>query len=103
LSEWPTAIQTAAAVHDTRTSCELLAPAGVGTVWSDHFVPFQPSANVTPKEKESPTAVQALADAHDTPESTLSRRPAGFGVGWVSHTAPFQCSASVRSPPATLR
>src|SRR5215813_5128428 len=48
LSETPTASQNVADVHDTANSAADVEPAGLGTDWIFHEVPFQTSARMIP-------------------------------------------------------
>src|SRR5215471_18738415 len=67
--EEPVAVQAPAAVQDTPNNWLDVDPVGLGVDWTDHFVPFQPSASVTllPAASVSyPTAVQVLAEVQDT-------------------------------------
>jgi hypothetical protein len=41
----PTAVQAAAAEHDTARNSLPVDPAGAGVAWMCHFVPFQASAS----------------------------------------------------------
>jgi hypothetical protein len=78
----PTAIHDPADGHDTPASMVTAAPAGRGTRWMDHLVPFHRSASGP--APELPTTVPALADQQDTPASELGagpcRGPAAAGV-----------------------
>jgi hypothetical protein len=96
-------VQAVLDVHDTPSSSLLVAPVGLGVVWSDQLVPFQRSANVRCVPAllmKYPTAVHAAVDVHDTALSRLLVAPVGLGVGWIAQLAPFQCSANVTRWPA---
>jgi hypothetical protein len=98
----PTAVQDLTEVHDTAVRLlEPERPAGLGTGWMAHLLPFQRSASGSrePPAVNCPTAVHALADVQDTPASALAVPPAGSWVRCTDHFLPFQCSASVPSRP----
>src|SRR5690348_820478 len=94
-SEDPTAMQALAEVHDTLLRKARAAPAGRGTGWMDHEVPFHRSASgpwppeVTPP---NPTPMQLLAEVQDTPARPLSPWPTAGGR--IDHAVPFHTSAS---------
>src|SRR6202035_2490116 len=101
-TEFPTAVHALAELHDTPLSALVRAAFGLGVVWIDQLVPFQPSATVAAlaaSEPEDPTAVHALAELHDTPFITLNCAPFGLGVDWIDQLVPFQRSANVTAAP----
>src|SRR5262249_31904481 len=109
LSETPTASQNVADVHDTANSAADVEPAGLGTDWIFHEVPFQTSARMIPLWPfwEPPTASQNRATGHETPsragETAGVVSLAGLGVACFCHAVPFQASASVSVMPEVLR
>ncbi len=85
----PTAMQAAAAGHETPAS-RLAAP-GLGAGSRAHRVPFHRSASAAetrPGGVELPTAMQAPADGHDTPDSSVPALCAGFGTACAAHRVP---------------
>jgi hypothetical protein len=102
LEEWPTAVQALADVHDTPDRTVFDAPAGLGVVWIDHLLPFQPSASATSWVPVpcSPTALQALADAQDTPWRMLYGWW-GLGVCWIDQPEAAAAAALTSRSTAT--
>jgi hypothetical protein len=94
-SQDPTAVQAVLDMHDTPLRVLLVVPVGLGVVWIDQLVPFQPSANVTSGPDpmlDHPTAVQAVLDVHDTELRLLYST--GGGVVWIDQLVPFHRSAN---------
>ena len=90
-------MQAAGELQDTPLSPEPGDPAGLGTDWMLHFVPFQPAASGTEAWELSislPAAVQAVAAEHDTASSSLASDPEGAGTPWMLQLVPFHRSAS---------
>src|SRR5579863_2425823 len=69
------------------------AAPGLRVAWTDHLVPFQPSARVL--APPDPAAMQAVGEVHDTLFRSLSSTPGGLGVAWTDHVAPCHASARV--------
>jgi hypothetical protein len=94
-TEYPTAVQAVAEVHETPPN-ELPSVLGAGGVDStDQEVPSQRSTSARgsyPLGEVYPTAVQAVVDVHDTPLSTLTRS-GRLGMVWIDQAVPFQRSA----------
>jgi len=88
----PTAVHAPGEMHDTESS--MPAPWwGVGS--SDHFEPFQRSANgnVESGVRTLPTATQSRVEGQDTATSWL---PWGLVIRWSDQLEPFQRSAKLR-------
>ena len=95
-------MQAAGELHDTPLNPEPAAPAGPGTAWTLHAVPFQRSASGTVVWAPSvsfPAAVQAAAAGHDTARSSPACDPAAAETGWMLQAVPFHRSASVSASP----
>ena len=92
----PTAVHAVVEVHDTPARVAVSNRLGLGVVWTDQVVPFQPSANVPPLvawgSAAGPTAIQAVVDAHDTATRDVSD-PA-LAVDWIDQLIPFHRSAN---------
>lgn len=86
LLDWPTASQNFAEAQETPVRSMNVAPAGLGTAWPRHDVPFHRAA---PK----PTASQNVADAHET----TSSNPVDRGSACERHDVPFHRSAKTAS------
>src|SRR5689334_18072288 len=90
-------MQVAGAAQDNPLNPAPIDPAGPGTDWTLHFVPFQPSASGTGFRaplSALPPAVQAAAVGQDTASSSLASDPAGPETGWMAQLVPFHRSAS---------
>src|SRR5215469_15719788 len=90
-------MQVAGVLQDNPLNPAPTAPAGVGTAWTLHFVPFQPSASGTgfwALLSSLPPAVQVAAVGQDTASSSLASAPAGPETGWMAQFVPFHRSAS---------
>jgi hypothetical protein len=100
----PAAVQAEAEVHDTPSSTERVAPAGLGTVWIDQEVPSHRSMNIvsTPDAKLRPTAKHAVADGHEIPSTSTEVAPLGVGMVWIVQAEPSHRSAHRRPAPATV-
>src|SRR5215472_3549224 len=90
-------MQVVGVLQDNPLNPAPAAPAGLGTDWTLHRVPFQPSASGTgcwALLVSSPPAVQAAAVGQDTANSSLASDPAGPETGWIAQLVPFHRSAS---------
>jgi hypothetical protein len=85
----PAAMQNEVEVHEMPPRPLECPPAGVGTPWIFHLVPFQRSAR-TPK-RDWPTAKHSVSDAQDT---AFKETPGTVGIRSVCHLVPFQCCAT---------
>ena len=77
-------MQVAGVAQDNPLNPAPIAPAGLGTAWTLHFVPFQPSASGTGVWAlliSLPPAVQAVAVGQDTARSSLASDPADPETG----------------------
>jgi len=95
----------AGVLHDNPLNPAPIAPAGLGTVWTLHLVPFQPAASGTgfwAALISLPPAVQAVAVGHDTASSSLASDPAEPETGWMAQLVPFHRSASGVVSPVLL-
>ena len=80
-------MQEAGVLQDNPVNPAPIAPAGLGTDWTLHFVPFQPSASGTAfwaLLNSLPPAVQAAGVGQDTASSSLASDPAGPETGWMA-------------------
>jgi hypothetical protein len=100
-TEYPTAVQAVADVHDTPKKALDDWPDGSGVDWIDHRVPSHRSANVTPTPAlltDEPTAVHAVTAVQDTADRpTLAKvRP---GTRWIAQLGlPAAAEAPVTLP-----
>lgn len=96
-------MQAEAEVQDTAFSSLDAVAASLGTVWIDHFLPFQRSANantVPPVFGKLPTAVHARGDVHEMAFRLLNGR--ALAVRCTDHFLPSQDSPKVNSVPVLL-
>ena len=90
-------MQVAGVAQDNPLNPAPIAPAGLGTDWAVHVVPFQPSASGTGFWAlliSLPPAVQAVAVGQDTARSSLASDPADPETRWKVQLVPFHRSAS---------
>jgi hypothetical protein len=95
-------VHALAEAHDTPFNTLNVAPAGTGTDWRTHCVPFHRSANGTRFPEplmKYPTAVHAVADVQETAEKAVVVAPAGLGVALTVQVLPFHRSANGRAGP----
>src|SRR5260370_27018654 len=89
----PTAVQAAAAGHDTLKSSLSTVPAGTGVACSRQLVPFHASANPPGAAKSlvasTPTAVPARGEVHEAVFRTLRPPATGVGVAWTRQAEPL--------------
>ena len=89
----PTAVQSAAEVHDTPCKSLDRSDAVFGLDTINHAAPFHCSTSVwsaVPLEAV-PTATQKSDAVQEMPVSTLLRPTPWFGLGTTDHVAPFHC------------
>src|SRR6266513_165859 len=90
-------MQASGELQDNPLNPAPIAPAGPGTAWTLHVVPFHPSASGTAVWAlliSLPPAVQTAAVGQDTARSSLASEPVGPSTAWMLQVAPFHRSAS---------
>src|SRR5215472_4259490 len=98
-------MQVAGVAQDNPLNPAPIAPAGLGTGWTLHLVPFQPSASGTGCWAlfiSLPPAVQAVAVGQDTARNSLASDPGEPETGWMAQLVPFHRSASGVVTPVLL-
>jgi hypothetical protein len=98
-------VQVAGVAQDNPLNPAPIAPAGLGTDWTLHLVPFQLSASGTGFWAlliSLPPAAQAVAVGQDTARSSLASDPADPETGWKVQLVPFHRSASGVVTPVLL-